>query len=270
MQILSLGAKKKASLVGAFFVSALLASLPAPARADSCRMPAGLREAQVERVVDGDTLRLRDGRSVRLIGLNTPEKARRGRPAEPFAAEATRHLEKLVATSGRRVRLQPGEQPRDRYGRTLAHAFGRDGRSWAAEQLRAGFGMTIAVAPNTAGLDCLLDAERRARDARRGVWRHDPVQPVRSLRAGGFAILEGRVSAIERNRGGLWLTLEDRLAVRIAPPVLAAFGERRLRGLEGRRVEVRGWVSERRSAARDGNRPRWSLTLAHPGLLRPR
>ncbi len=268
MQILSLGAKKKASLVGAFFVSALL-MLPGLARADACRMPAGLNEVKVERVVDGDTLRLSDGRSVRLIGLNTPEKAGRGRPAEPFAVEATRHLERLVAASGQRVRLLPGEEPRDRYGRILAHAFGRDGRSWEAEQLRAGLGLAIAVAPNTARLDCLLDAEEQARRARRGLWRKDPVQDVHALRAGGFAILQGRVRGIERNRGGLWLDLDGVLAVRIAPQALADFDRRRLRALEGRRVEVRGWVSERRSAARDASQPRWSLSLAHPGLLRP-
>lgn len=89
MQTLFLGRPKKASFMGAFFMSALL--MLNSAHAESCRMPSGLREAQVERVVDGDTLRLTDGRSVRMIGLNTPEKARAGKPAEPFALDAMRN-----------------------------------------------------------------------------------------------------------------------------------------------------------------------------------
>ena len=67
---------KKASLVGAFFVSVICLSAaqaycPASERA-------GHRSA-VQRVVDGDTLRLSDGRNVRMIGLNTPELGKKGR-----------------------------------------------------------------------------------------------------------------------------------------------------------------------------------------------
>ena len=61
---------KKASLVGAFFVSVFC--LPAHAL---CPAPGKLPQAKVQRVVDGDTLRLADGRNVRLIGLNAPELA---------------------------------------------------------------------------------------------------------------------------------------------------------------------------------------------------
>lgn len=264
------GTSEKAPLWGAFFVAALLWLLPAQAAtAEACAMPAGLREARVERVVDGDTLRLADGRSVRLIGLNTPETARSGRPAEPFAVEATRHLERLVAASAGRVYLQPGVQPRDRYGRSLAHAFGRDGRSWASAQLAAGLGLAVALAPNTARLDCLLAAEAQARAARRGLWRRNPQRKVGQLQAGGFALLSGRIESFERNRGGLWLRMDGALVLRVAPQRIARFDPDALRALVGRRVEVRGWVVERsrRGALRPGQ-ARWQLSLDHPALLR--
>ena len=38
--------------------------------------------AVVDYIHDGDTLRLRDGRRVRLIGINTPELTRDNKPAE--------------------------------------------------------------------------------------------------------------------------------------------------------------------------------------------
>jgi hypothetical protein len=66
---------KKASLAGAFFVSAIWL----PGAQAFCPAPVGLSSVAVQRVVDGDTLRLSDGRSVRMIGLNTPELGKQGR-----------------------------------------------------------------------------------------------------------------------------------------------------------------------------------------------
>ena len=43
---------------------------------------------EVADVHDGDTVRLVDGRKLRLIGFNTPELARDESPAEPLATEA--------------------------------------------------------------------------------------------------------------------------------------------------------------------------------------
>ena len=75
---------KKASRVGAFFVSALLAA----ELAAQCPAPGSTQAVRVTRVVDGDTLHLADGRKARLIGLNAPELGRRGQAAQPFARPA--------------------------------------------------------------------------------------------------------------------------------------------------------------------------------------
>ena len=72
---------KKASLWGAFFVSGLTGA-PA-ALAAACPLLPGGQEVVVRRVVDGDTLRLVDGRSVRLIGVNAPELGKSGGTAQP-------------------------------------------------------------------------------------------------------------------------------------------------------------------------------------------
>ncbi|SEI80772.1 Endonuclease YncB, thermonuclease family [Pseudomonas linyingensis] len=271
MQSLFPGTAKKASLWGAFFVCAVVVLTPLRALADACRAPGPLRETQVARVVDGDTLRLADGRSVRLIGVNAPEKARAGQSAEPFAEVATHHLEQLVAASGGQVGLVAGEQARDHYGRSLAHAFGRDGHSWEAQQLAAGLGFAVAIAPNTALVDCLWTAEHQARLARKGVWRRNPVLEVGQLRRAGFAVLRGRVAALERNRGGVWLQLDGPLVLRIELQRLVQFDEGELRRLAGREVEVRGWVVDRsrRGALRPGQ-ARWLLTLSHPSMLEVR
>ena len=151
---------KKASLAGAFFVSAIWLS---GAHA-FCPTPAQLPSVTVQRVVDGDTLRLSDGRSVRMIGLNTPELGKQGRGDEPFAVAARKRLQALVDASGGRVGLRPGKQAKDHYGRTLAHIYSANGANLEAQMLADGLGFQVAVAPNVDLVACQQAAENAAHD----------------------------------------------------------------------------------------------------------
>ncbi|HAF90984.1 MAG TPA: nuclease [Pseudomonas sp.] len=256
---------KKASLVGAFFVSVALA-LPVHAL---CPAPQGLELQRVAQVIDGDTLRLDDGRSVRMIGLNTPERGRKGRSAEPFAEQATRNLRALVEASEGRVFVQPGAESHDRYGRLLAHVYDSRGGNLEAEQLLAGLGYFVAAYPNAALVACHQAAERQAREAHLGLWRQAKAQRPEAIRQGGFALIRGRVMRVERNRGGVWLELDGPMVLQVSPRQLAGFDVAALRRLEGRDVEVRGWVVDRqgRKAKRQA---RWLLRLTHPAMLEVR
>ena len=258
---------KKASLAGAFFVPAIwLASVSA---APLCPAPGAVAYATVERVTDGDTLRLKDGRSVRMIGLNAPETGKKGRPAEPFAEAARKRLQTLVAQSDGRVGLLPGKQARDRYGRTLAHVFGADGSNLEARLLADGLGFQVAIAPNVALLDCQQAAERSARKARLGLWRQSPVLAPQQIGRSGFALVSGTVSQVRRNQGGLWIDLQGGLVLNIALRQLPTFDQKQLARLQGAQVEARGWVLDRsQRAGVKAGQARWMLPLTHPGMLK--
>ncbi|WNW12998.1 thermonuclease family protein [Pseudomonas sp. DTU_2021_1001937_2_SI_NGA_ILE_001] len=255
--------QRKASLVGAFFVSVFWLG----AAQAFCPAPAGLPEARVRQVIDGDTLRLSDGRSVRLIGIDTPELARRGKPAQPLAEAAKRRLQALVRSNGDRVRLRVGQQPKDGYGRTLAHVYGRDGSNFEAQLLSEGLGFRVVIAPNAALAGCQRAAERRARQARLGLWRRSPVLAGQQVRRPGFALVGGRVIDVRRNRGGVWLEL-DSVMLRVAPDTLRLFDAGRLAQLKGKRVEARGWIVERTSrGGLKSGQARWLMPLKHPQML---
>jgi endonuclease YncB( thermonuclease family) len=255
---------KKASLAGAFFVSAIWLS----AAQAFCPAPAGLASVAVQRVVDGDTLRLSDGRSVRMIGLNTPELGKQGRSDEPYAVAARQRLEALVADSGGRVALVPGREARDRYGRTLAHVYSSGGANLEAQMLADGLGFQVAVAPNVDLVACQQAAERSARQAGRGLWRHSPVLKAEQIRRSGFAVVSGRVSKVQRNRGGIWIELQDSLVLRVAPNLLGQFDSQRLQALKGRQIEARGWIVDRsRRGGLDASQARWLLPLTDPSML---
>ncbi|OCR26880.1 nuclease [Pseudomonas syringae] len=232
-----------------------------------CPAPASLPVFQVERVVDGDTLRLTDGRSVRMIGLNTPETGKQGQSAEPFAEVAKRRLQALVAQSDGRISLQVGQQDKDRYGRTLANVYGRTGANLEAQLLSEGLGYLVAVVPNVALVGCQQAAERIARQAGLGLWR-SPVQAAQQINKGGFAVVTGQVADVQQNGGGLWVELQGGLVLRIAPELLKQFDTAAVRRMKGQQIEARGWIVDRaRGGGLASGQSRWMMPITHPAML---
>lgn len=125
--------------------------------------PAGVGvDGRVTRVIDGDSIEV-DGRAIRLIGINAPE---RGQPDHEPSRDALARL-----LDGRDVRLEHDVEVRDQYGRELAYVFLPDGRHVNEEMVRAGFAQVYTIAPNVAHAAGLRAAEEEARAAGRGLWR---------------------------------------------------------------------------------------------------
>lgn len=255
---------KKASLAGAFFMAAIW-QVPALA---FCPLPAGAQPVQVRQVVDGDTVRLVDGRSVRLIGLNAPEIGRKGRTSEAFAEAARQRLQALVKASDGQVGLVPGVEAKDKYGRTLAHIYGRSGDNLEATLLSEGLGYRVAVAPNVDLSGCQQQAEQAARRAGLGLWRRSPVIPAGQVSQSGFAVISGQVQGIARNRGGIWIEINDQLVLQVPARLQRNFPASFLEGLKGREIEARGWVLDRsRKGGLKPGQQRWMLPLSDPSML---
>lgn len=254
---------KKASLVGAFFL--LLASHSYAATSFCSLAHAPTEFAAVQHVVDGDTLRLQDGRSVRLLGINAPELGGRGRTAEPYAVKATRHLTRLVKGNSGNVALQLGEQSHDRYGRILAHLYDRKGVSLEEQLVAAGLAYHVVIAPNAALAGCLAQAEHYAREQRLGLWKTARFTSAQQLNSGGFTLLQGRINKVQRNRGGVWLELGHSVTINIPSAALPYFKGEHFEQWQGRVVKTRGWVSDRNR--QKSTYARWRLTVSHPSML---
>ena len=129
--------------------------------------PGDASVARVERVVDGDTIRLEGVGAVRLIGVDTPETY--GRVVECFGPEATRYVRRLLPR-GVRVRYTVGEDPRDRFGRLLVYLYLPDGGSLNRLLVTAGYATVLTIAPNDRFAAGFERAEKAARRARVGMW----------------------------------------------------------------------------------------------------
>ncbi|MEW6155290.1 MAG: thermonuclease family protein [Actinomycetota bacterium] len=163
------------AVVAAVAVAALVlewgapAAQPPPSGPVAGNLPAGV-DVVVERVVDGDTIVVTGRRTVRLIGIDTPETVDPRRPVACFGEEASRFMSSLLPP-GTAVRLVGDVEQEDRYGRLLAYVYRReDGLFVNAELVRQGYATVYTVTPNVAHADQFEAAAREARVGVRGLW----------------------------------------------------------------------------------------------------
>lgn len=124
----------------------------------------------VERIVDGDTVRLTGGLAVRLVGIDTPETKHPSKPVECFGPEASAHLAALIPP-GTVVRGVAQAERRDRYGRKLLDLYRLpDGLHVNLEMARAGYAQQLTIPPNVDHAEAIRAAVADARDAGRGLW----------------------------------------------------------------------------------------------------
>ena len=122
---------------------------------------------QVERVIDGDTIKLTNGERVRYIGIDTPETKHPKKPVQYFGEEAYEANRKLV--EGRKVRLEFDVEKRDKYGRLLAYVYVDDTfvNAWLVEN---GFAQVMTVPPNVRYKELFLKLQKDARENKKGLW----------------------------------------------------------------------------------------------------
>ena len=123
--------------------------------------------ARVIRVIDGDTITIEGGYSVRYIGIDTPEVYPQ---VEAFGIEAWQANRKLV--EGKEVRLERDVTEADRYGRLLRYVY-VDNIFVNAELVRLGLAHSKAYPPDTRYQDFLEEMEAEAREAGRGMWQNE-------------------------------------------------------------------------------------------------
>lgn len=117
----------------------------------------------ITRVIDGDTVELKNGLRVRLININTPEVG------ECFASEATQLLSNL--TLGRKIRLESDKDTLDRFGRRLGYIFlATDGTFVNQTLLEEGAGEFFLDFQNKKYENLLIESAEKARLEKKGLW----------------------------------------------------------------------------------------------------
>ena len=246
-----------------FFTSAFASAASPSPLVSLCLAKEPLKKAFVSRVVDGDTLILRGengvkDKSIRLVGVNTPELDHKGGLHQPFAWQAYQFLKTFEQLY---IFYQEGPDKRDRYGRYLYYLFDIDRISIGSQLISQGLGYRIAIPPNIKYQSCLIKAEAQAQEQQLGVWRKKQQWQPQA----GFVVANVTVSSVTRNRGGWWLKTKQGLVINLPKAYADQWSERVVFHLEGLRLQVRGWQYFRSS--KKAEHKSWVLLVKHPNDL---
>jgi micrococcal nuclease len=163
--------------------------------------------ARVVGISDGDTLTVLRGREqvrIRLHGIDAPEAG------QDFGSRAKQHASELAF--GKQVTVKPVDT--DRCGRTVAEILLPGGQSLNRRMVEDGFAWWYQrFAP---GDTVLRDAERLARDARRGLWAAAKPIPPWEWRSGTGAAATVAGMIVANRNSGLYHGANCRNAARIA------------------------------------------------------
>jgi endonuclease YncB( thermonuclease family) len=140
--------------------------------------------AHVLEVIDGDTLLVRldqDVRTIRLIGIDAPERGHPARPKEFGSDESAKYLSDLC--EGKEVLLEPDREDTDSYGRDLRYVFlpGPERRLLNLDLIRQGHARVLRPFPFSRREE-FERAEKEARENGKGVWEDGGMAELRWLR----------------------------------------------------------------------------------------
>ena len=125
----------------------------------------------VTRVIDGDTIELENGKRVRYLGINTPESVDPRKPVECFGKEASFKNKELVLN--KKVVLEKDISEIDKYGRLLRYVY-VDNIFVNLELIKQGYAQVATYPPDVKYHDLFLEAEKEARENKRGLWGNCP------------------------------------------------------------------------------------------------
>jgi micrococcal nuclease len=126
------------------------------------------KEYVVRKVIDGDTIQIETGETVRYLGIDSPELSTKTGAAEFYSREAARYNKKLVFL--KKVRLEFDVEKKDHYGRLLAYVYVKN-VFINAELVRLGYARVMVKPPNLKHQDMLVNYQKKAMEEERGLWQ---------------------------------------------------------------------------------------------------
>jgi endonuclease YncB( thermonuclease family) len=123
-------------------------------------------------VIDGDTIRLDTGETVRLIGIDAPELS------QPGGEKSRQYLAQLIL--GKKITLDKGDEDKDKYNRLLRFVY-TGNMCVNEEMIRNGYAEARYLSPDDPLREYYIQLEIEAETAKAGLWSDYIFQPRSQL-----------------------------------------------------------------------------------------
>ena len=138
---------------------------PKESKTDNNR--SNLVQYEVIRVIDGDTVELKNGERLRYNDIDTPETVHPSKPIECYGSEASKKNKELV--EGKKILVELGNPEKDRYGRLLGYVY-IDDLFVNAELVRGGYAEVNSYGNPGSKFNELIQIENKAKSKLTGLW----------------------------------------------------------------------------------------------------
>ncbi len=216
----------------------------------------------VKRVIDGDTLELKSGQIIRLLGMNTPEVQNRYREGEAGGETAKQWLTKKLGQQ--EIFIEYDQQQRDKYDRALVHCFLADGHYLNAMLVEEGLASLTLTPPNLRYSDKLITAQSKAEQAKKGIWSLSDyqVKQLSDFKTGrsyrGWQRIKLKLKTIKLGKKTVYLEANSHFRLAIKKKDSVYFDD--WKHYLNQTVEVRGWLH------RQGKQ--FYMNVRHPSAIK--
>lgn len=134
-----------------------------------------VERAAVTKVTDGDTFHVRlstgEDRTIRVIGIDTPETKDPGKPVQCYGLEASAEAAELLTGEQVLLTRDPSQEDRDYYGRYLREVLlTTSGRDYGQVMIEYGFAREYQFKKPYAQREKYLQAQQTAQQKGAGLW----------------------------------------------------------------------------------------------------
>ena len=229
---------------------------PVPIRGDFVDLKQAAT-ARVDKVIDGQTVLMTDGKIVRLLGIDYPFMTGDAEGGPSILGKAA--LEQLLPRNKEVLLYQNKSRENgrlNRMGHSLAHLVIKDRGEWVNGALVArGVAWTATDATNPAMAEQFYKLEDAARKDGKGLWsKNSPfglLTPDTAAQGNGaFRVIEGTVNRAATSKNNLYLNFgtdwKKDFTVMVTPAIRKALAKHGVdaMSLTGKKIRVRGWLRE--------------------------
>ena len=127
-----------------------------------------LESTVIKRVIDGDTVKTVDDKTIRILGVDTPEINWDENTADYYGYKARDFTKEQLLNE--KVYLEYDTEKSDDYGRTLAYIYLNDGQLFNNQLLENGYAHLMIVKPNNKYEKKFKKTAKKAREKKVGIW----------------------------------------------------------------------------------------------------